>query len=148
MKRACVICGAPYEGLSERAKYCSSTCRSRASRGATTSQVVTDSETTQVTGSDIAPVVDLNPPVERGPVEAALFSELSDVDRAGSALGQAALTLARRVDAGRDMGTGLAALVRQMEATRASATADVKSAASPLDKARDQLAERRAARGA
>jgi hypothetical protein len=42
----------------------------------------------------------------------------------------------------------MASLAKQLEASLKAATADVKSAASPLDQARDQLAERRAMRGA
>jgi hypothetical protein len=89
----------------------------------------------------------LVPPAEAGPVESALLAELTAVERAATALGQAALALARRVDIGRDTGAGLAALVKQLEATAKAATADVKSAASPLDLMRDELAERRS-RGA
>jgi hypothetical protein len=129
--RKCDVCGDTYDAKRPNSKYCGDTCRKRAQRGA-----VTEAE-----------VPTLVPDLEVGPVETALLAELTEVERAASALGQAALALARRVDIGRDTGAGLASLVKQLEATAKAATADVKSAASPLDRMRDELAERRS-RGA
>lgn len=135
MERPCDICGEAYEAKRPASKYCSDTCRKRASRGAV--------------ATPEAPIAVLPAPTpEVGEVEAALLVELATAERSTTSLGRAALALARRVDIGRDTGAGLASLVKQLEATAKAATADVKSAASPLDKARDQLAERRAARGA
>lgn len=149
MQRACDSCGDAYEALRPASKFCSPTCRKRASRGATTPKVVTDSETTPVTLGDMAPIGVLPTPTEpeMGEVESALLEELSAVDRAKTSLGKAALALARRVDSGRDTGAGMASLVKQLAATSKDAVADVKSAASPLDRMRDELAERRS-RGA
>lgn len=137
--RMCVVCQAPYEARQTKAKYCSSTCRSRASRGVKVAPVVTISDPAPVTDSETDPV---------GPVESALLSELTEVDRETTSLGRAALALARRIDDGRDMGNGLAALVKQLEATMNAATADVRLEQSPLDRGRDELARRRAVRGA
>jgi hypothetical protein len=137
--RPCDICGTSYEAKRANSKYCSASCRKRASRGA-----VPLSETVTVLPGGGAGTDAPGP----GPVESALLSELRHAERESSVLGQAALALARRVDAARDTGAGLASLVKQLEATAKAATADVKSADSRLDKARDQLAERRAARGA
>jgi hypothetical protein len=83
-----------------------------------------------------------------GPVTKSALVTLREVERVDTPLGQAALALARRVDLNRDTGAGLAALVKQFEATLKAATADVKSDQSALDRARDELAARRAARGA
>jgi hypothetical protein len=132
--RPCDVCGASYEAKRPSSRFCSGTCRKRFSRGA-------------VPAPEVNEVAVLVPPAEAGPVESALLAELTAVERAATALGQAALALARRVDIGRDTGAGLAALVKQLEATAKAATADVKSAASPLDLMRDELAERRS-RGA
>lgn len=134
MDRECDVCGDTYDAKRPNSKYCGGTCRKRSQRGALAAD-----EDTQVPT--------LVPDLEVGPVEAALLSELSKVERSATALGQAALALARRVDVGRDTGAGLASLVKQLEATAKAATANVKSAASPLDLMRDELAERRS-RGA
>ena len=131
MERSCDICGGAYEAKRPNSKYCGDTCRKRASRGA-------------VPADEVPTLV---PDLEVGPVESALLAELTEVERTKTALGQAALALARRVDIGRDTGAGLASLVKQLEATAKAATANVKSDASPLDLMRDELAERRS-RGA
>lgn len=148
MQRPCDICGDLYEAKRPTSKFCSARCRQAKARGATALPAVTKRETDEVTGSDIASIATLVPGDGPGPLESALRAELSAVERDGTTLGLAALALARRVDAGRDTGAGMASLVRQLEATAKSAQADVRSEASPLDKARDQLAERRAKRGA
>lgn len=134
MDRPCDVCGDIYDAKRPNSKYCGDTCRKRAQRGA-------------VAADAAEQVPTLVPDLEPGPVETALLAELTAIERQATALGQAALALARRVDIGRDTGAGLAALVKQLEATRTAATANVKSAASPLDLMRDELAERRS-RGA
>lgn len=131
MQRPCDVCGEVYEAKRPQSKYCGDTCRKRAQRG----YVVTDTPT-------------LVPDSVDGPVALAALAVLRESERMETPLGQAALALARRVDVNRDTGAGLAALVKQFEATLKAATADVKSAESPLDRARDELAARRAARGA
>jgi hypothetical protein len=150
MFRPCDVCGVSYEAKRPNSRFCSGTCRKRFSRGVVTLPEVTERETAPVTKGDVHPLASLVPSVdlEVGPVETALLSELTEVERAATALGQAALALARRVDIGRDTGAGLASLVKQLEATVKAATADVKSDQSVLDKRRDDLAARRAARGA
>ena len=149
MLRPCDVCGVSYEAKRPNSRFCSGTCRKRFSRGVVTLPEVTGSENLTVTEGDVPPVATLVPSAdsEAGPVESALLAELAEVERSTTALGQAALALARRVDIGRDTGAGLASLVKQLEATTKAATANVKSAASPLDLMRDELAERRS-RGA
>jgi ABC-type transporter Mla subunit MlaD len=149
VQRASDSCGVLYEAIRPSSKFHSPTCRKRASRGAITPKVVTDSETASVTDGDVPPIGVLPAPAEpeMGEVESALLEELAAVDRTKTSLGRAALALARRVDSGRDTGAGMASLVKQLAATSKDAVADVKSAASPLDRMRDELAERRS-RGA
>lgn len=149
MLRPCDVCGVSYEAKRPNSRFCSGTCRKRFSRGVVTLPEVTESEIAPVTEGDMPAVATLVPPsdLEVGPVETALLAELMEVDRQATALGQAALALARRVDIGRDTGAGLASLVKQLEATAKAATANVKSEASALDLMRDELAERRS-RGA
>lgn len=149
MDRDCVVCGAPFKAQRKSAKYCSRTCSARASRGVKTVPVVTQRQIGGVTEGDSASVTPLpDPPVKLGPVESALLEELSEHHRETTSLGRTALAMAHRVDEGRDLGSALAALAKQLEATRSAALAGVKSVQSPLDNRRDELAERRARQGA
>jgi len=143
MQRPCDVCGDPYEAKRATSKFCSAKCRVAKARGAVTTHH-------EGPALEVSPVSSLPAAEDEGPgpVTVAVLAELTKAERAETSLGQAALALARRVDIGRDTGAGLASLVKQLEATTNSATADVKSASTPLDQARDQLAERRAARGA
>lgn len=141
MQRPCDVCGTPYEAKRPSSKFCSGTCRKRAQRGAST-----ETPRTPAPMPLAAPFGAQSD--ELGPVEAALVRQLTDVERHQSVLGQAALALARRVDIGRDTGAGLAALVKQLEATVSAAVADVRGQQTPLDAARDELASRRAQRSA
>ena len=78
----------------------------------------------------------------------ATLAELEAVGRVDHPAGQAALVLARRLDAGMDTGSALAALAREHGARLEAATAGTKSQVSALDRARDELAKRRARKGA
>jgi len=60
--------------------------------------------------------------------------------------GQAALLLAGRVESGRDGGSAVAALVRQLGLTMEAALAGGRVAHSPLEQMRAELAERRRSR--
>ena len=66
--------------------------------------------------------------------------------RRGSVAGQAALLLAGRVESGRDGGSAVAALVRQLGLTMEAALAGGRVAHSPLEQMRAELAERRRSR--
>lgn len=122
MQRPCDVCGTPYEAKRPTSKYCSTRCRTRASRG---------------TPTEHADVVPLPAPEEQaGPVEAATLRELEAVERADSVFGQTALALARKLDAGRETGAAMASLAKQLEATLATATEGVTTAADPLDELR------------
>lgn len=141
MKRACDVCGVTYEAQRTNSKYCTPNCRQRKARG----WKPPDGAARVVALSNM-PDLPAEPGV--GPVEATTLGMLAEAERENTPLGQAALALARRVDSPREMGAGLAALVKQLEQTLRSATSGVHEDASPLDKARDDLAARREARGA
>lgn len=68
-----------------------------------------------------------------GAVELATRARLEAAGRAGDALGLAALTLARRIDADIDTGSGLVALVREHAQTLAAAMEGVAPTQDPLD---------------
>jgi hypothetical protein len=77
--------------------------------------------------------------VPSGSLAAATQAELDRAGRLGSAVGQAALALARRIDASQgETGSALAALVREHRATLAEAVKDAEVAADPLDELRNR----------
>lgn len=119
MQRNCDVCGAAYQAQRSTSKYCSPSCRARKAQGARKRK---------------AEVVSLPAAEEKdGSVEAATRAELDAAGQVNSALGQSALALARRLDEGRDPGTGLASMVRQLQTTLAAALADAQVDEDPLD---------------
>jgi hypothetical protein len=127
-------CGTTFEAKNPRARYCSDRCRKRTQRGGAGVVV----ELTQATAGD-APTP--------GPVASATERELSEVNRLDTALGQACMAMAHRLDRpGVDTGSALAAVAARLESLMASATKGVAKATSP-QQLRDELAERRAKHG-
>ena len=127
--RACDACSAPYEAQRAWSRFCSPTCRSRARRGARAPQPVPPT-----------------PPGDGGLVRA-VVGELEEAGRLETALGQATLAVARRIDENRDTGSAMASLSRELRVTLEQAVAGARVAASPLEQMRDELAERRRLRG-
>ena len=127
MERACDSCGALYLARSPLSRYCSPRCAKRAQR-------------TGLARSAQGAATIAEPPAVTQEVEAAVRATLEDAGRLSTPLGQVALALARRLDSpSGDTGAGLAALAKQLAATLAAATADVR----PAD---DLLTELRARR--
>ena len=126
---ACAQCGEAFEGRSS-ARFCSEKCRQRSARGkpAQTPAVVTQDATAEGVG----------------PVTEATVRELAAVGRSLTARGLAVVALARQVDAGRDSGAAMAALVRQHGQTLTEALEDAAGAWDIVDELRDELAQRRA----
>ena len=133
MQRSCDACGVIYEAQTPRSMTCSPTCKKRRQRGARAPAKVTT----------LAPPA----PVESAGLVAAVTRELTDGDRLDTALGQATMALARRVEDDRDTGSALASLVGRLEATLAAALKGVGAPTSKVAQRRDELAARRA-RGA
>lgn len=123
MERPCDVCGVAYEAKRPNSRFCSATCRKRASRGVPTEHV-----------ADVTPLPPAEP--EIGPVEAAALRELQEVGRLETALGRTALTLARKLDVGRETGAAMASLAKQLEATLSTATEGVTAVSDPLDELR------------
>ena len=135
MMRPCNACGETYEAKRSTSKYCSSSCRVRASRGGA-----------EVVEIPAPPAAEADGDV--GPVTTATLKALAEADRLEHPMGAAALALARRVDfPGLDTGSAFAAVVRQLEATLAAATKGAAAATAP-GMLQDELAARRAAQGA
>jgi len=113
--RTCASCGRQFEAQRSTARYCGSTCRSRAHR---------------------APVVSVG---QANPLREAVRQELEAAGRLETVLGQQALMLADRLAAQGDTGSAVAALSRELRAVMEAALADAPAAADALD----ELAERR-----
>lgn len=127
-------CGTTFTAKSLRARYCSDRCRKRRQRGGAVVELPTVTE-------------DEAPPVTVG-VLAATTRELTEAGRLDTALGQACLALARRLDLpGVDTGSAMASVAARLEDLLAKATKGAGKATSPGQMA-DELAERRAKHGA
>lgn len=153
MKRACDFCGKRYEAKRSTSKYCQSRCRTRASRARASGAVVElpKGKAKGKRGGRRTDAGDGEGQAEKrepGAVEIATRAALEQVGRAESPLGATALTLARRLDDGHETGSGMAALAKQLQHTLDAATENTDTEKSPLDKARDELADRRKRRGA
>lgn len=127
MSRTCAACGEPLTTTNSRAKYCSSTCRARVSKGN---------------------VIPLHARPEPGPTEPALVAavraQLVDAERVSSPLGLAALELARTLADDMTPPSAKAMLAKQLEATLTSALKGAKVAQSPVDRIREQRDRKRA----
>lgn len=137
MTIVCATCKDPFEARSAKATYCSDRCRKNKGKA----DVV---ELTPPAATSETPSTDREP----GPVEAATAAELEEARKLESALGQACIVLARRLDLSTfENGGALATLTARLEATLATVTKGTGKKTSPQT-LRDELAERRAAHGA
>lgn len=140
--RACDACGSRYQPVRTTSRYCSDRCRKRAQRAQLSTPRGRAAERPE-------------PPATRstrhvpGEVEAAVLEELRAADKHGTALGQQALYLARRLDQGlAEGGSAVAALNRELRATTAEALAKAEGAGDALDELAKAREERlRRARG-
>lgn len=114
------------DGRRVSARFCKPACRKRGHRGA---------------------LVALLPSGGAGLV-VAVRAELAAAGRLDSALGQAALGLAERLTGTANTGSAVAALTRELRATLEAATEGATVEESPVQRLRDQLAERRRRSGA
>lgn len=138
MRKSCAVCGTEFEAKRAAAKYCGQTCRQRAHRRP---EAASDAKVLPLppeTTSEPAPVM------VGGRLAAATAAELDQAGRLETAVGQAALALAARIDGGiRETGAALAALVREHRATLAEAVRGAAKAADPLDELRARRERKR-----
>jgi len=132
MQRACDTCHRPYEAKTPRSRFCSDRCRAR-NQGRPPKAQVVDLPKRQA---------------EPGSVTTSTLAALEAVERVDHPAGQAALRLARALDDPQTPPSTLAALAKEHGARLEAALANTSAVASPLDRARDELAKRRAKRGA
>lgn len=130
MKRKCDSCGKAYEAKTARSKFCGPTCRVRASRGAVVVALNPPSQDTDQPKADAAGIA---PAVAR---------QLEEAKRLDTPLGQAALTLARRIDSSRDTGAAMASMTRELRATLADALQGVAQEGNRVDDLRARRLKR------
>lgn len=122
MQKRCAVCPRVFEAKRASAKYCSRRCSMRASRAGLAGQA--------------------RPEPSAAPGGGVFLATMAELDAAGvvdSSSGQAALILARRIDApGAETGAGLAALVKQHGATLVDAVRGGEAIVSPLDELRSR----------
>ena len=124
MERRCDCCRTRYTPRSPLSRYCSSRCAKRAQR-------------TGLSRSAAEPAVVTAVPSGAGAVEAAVRGALEAAGRLSAPLGQTALVLAHRLDTpDGESGSALASVAKQLTATLAAATADVRQAGDLLTELR------------
>jgi hypothetical protein len=125
----CQVCDNEFETKSPRAKFCSSTCRSRSHRnGGTPDQVVP-----------------LAPPIDEDAEPALLVATRRELEEAGvaeTALGQQAIELARRMSHPKAMGLSVAPISKELRSVMVEAM-KVAPVASGLDELRARRARKR-----
>lgn len=135
MDRMCDACGETYVAKRVTSRFCSSNCRVRFSRGG---------------GGDVVqlPTTEPEQAVASLGVLAATERELVAAERLETALGQACLTLARRLDSpGLDTGSAMASVAARLDDLLAKATKGAGKATRP-GQLQDELAARREKHGA
>lgn len=113
MQRNCDSCSSPYTAQRPNSRFCSESCRKKASRG-------TESPAIEPIAAGVAST--------RSRVQA----ELEKAGRAETYLGAAALALADRIDQSTAV-MGFAALVKELRSTMEAATAGVVKAGDAVD---------------
>lgn len=134
--RECAQCGLPFVGQRSTAKYCSATCRARASKTKTRVEAQSAAESTSTGGRRRRPLVTVTRRVLR---EAGVLDTVA---------GQRAVLLAERASNPAETGSAVAALSKQVQEAVDMALGSVR-----VDDAMDEVTRRRdeklaAARGA
>jgi hypothetical protein len=123
VRKQCTVCGQEFDAKRNTAKYCSRRCNVRAARQPKPGVPQSDH-----------PQMPVDPDAE---LWTATLAELAEAGRAGSASGQAALLLARRLDSQlAETGSSVAAMVREHRAALADALKGGGAEANPLDELR------------
>src|SRR5690242_13088527 len=118
MQAVCEECGEAFEAKRSTAKYCSTRCRTRATRRR--------AEGRPAPAAPAAPAADARPAQERPRqsedvplLVAATIGELAKAERLSTTLGQQAVRLAERMVASSETGAGVASLSKELRATMA-----------------------------
>lgn len=124
VSKTCAVCGAGFEAKRAAAKYCGERCRKRAQR--------------RPGGTKAVKVLELPAePTSETPSTAVAAATVVELERAGrleTAVGQAALVLAQRIDANSgETGASLASLTRDHRAAMAEALRDAEVNSDEVD---------------
>jgi hypothetical protein len=138
--RKCDSCGRQYKAASPRSRYCGNTCRSRAHRAAGSSR---PEGNVRALRSAPPPPTSTTPPAERHGLAGSIETQLAKAGRLDTWQGQGALELAERIESGRDTGSAIASLHRELRAAMTEALRGVGTPESAVTRHRDQLAARR-----
>lgn len=133
MERKCEHCHKPFTAQRSTARYCSSTCRANNSLGVAPVPLDTSAQADSTSESSAGLVQTLE-------------TELATAGVLETSEGQAALILARRIQAGSETGSSMAALSKQMVALKGEALASVSKRDQMDEVTRRRDAKMRAAR--
>lgn len=126
MARLCAGCGRSVASQRAGALYCGDTCKKRGQRAQKAAE-----------RQNIAPERGITPESgSEAPLVVSVRAALAEADREASFAGQIALELAARVANGKELGSSVASLAKQLRETMAEALAGVAVAADPLDEIR------------
>jgi len=135
MPATCEECGERFEAKRSTAKYCSTRCRTRATRRRAEGRPAPAAEPRQVPA-----------PAEDVPLlVAATIDELAKAERLSTALGQTAVKLAERIGSRSETGSAVASLSKELRATMAEALRGSAAAADPIDELRARRDRKRRA---
>ena len=135
MQRNCAVCTESFDAKRPQAKYCSTRCRTRASRAGLASSR---------NPAAVAPMVTR----ETSGLLDAVQAELEAAGKLNTVAGQHALELAARIVNAPGMNTGVAALSKQLQNVLAEALrGSVSAQANPLDELKKRRDRKRTAAG-
>ncbi|TKJ24356.1 hypothetical protein A6V29_04990 [Blastococcus sp. CCUG 61487] len=138
MDRHCASCRKPLSSTSPRARFCNSTCRSRAHRAGGLAAVESSAQPV-----DLATRRAASAPAPAG-IVAAVIAKLTEADRLDTWEGQAALDLAQQMaDAPAATLSARAAANKELREAMALALKGVGAPTSSVQEIRDELARRR-----
>lgn len=130
-ERSCEQCGTAFTSPRKQARFCSSTCRSRAHRGKPPALTVVDAVTPKTTSKPKseapAPVYDT--------LEEQVRTSLTAVNALDTIAGMAAVRVAQQIDRGGDSGSAVATLSKEL--SRLVDAAKVEAAPRNKDQADD-----------
>ncbi len=135
MTRECDVCGGEYEAQRKTSRYCSTRCRTRASRRTETPETL-HGTFNRGPGTNVRTDGSTHEVSDSGGLLEALRRELADAGRLDTALGQQAIALAVKLASPFDTGSAMAAVSRELRAVREEALRGAEQVADPLDELR------------
>lgn len=129
----CEACGKSFDAARRARRFCSDTCRKRASRGNVISLPQRPKSGGRSASKSVGDVVT---------VLATTTAELDKLEQRATPLGAVALRLAERIDVGNETGAATAALARELRATMEAIEARVPAREGTVSSLRLRLLQR------